>query len=240
MSQNAYNIFQGKAFPGMKGDSRFDLVESAIAYNTINFGRGLTNYPGENDVEMGRRNVATITLSGDIVTSNTVSLTIQGTAVSVVFATSHANTVALLLAAIQAVPGVYAASADAAGHVFTVRTKGAAAVISGSIAGGATQATVTVESTNATLAAIKFAGISLHRNKETASYLADEMVDNSRQGEVWVETTVAVTKDQAAYVDLADGNGKFTNVSTGNLATGGVFKSTVSAAGIAPVEINLP
>ncbi len=56
----------------------------------------------------------------------------------------------------------------------------------------------------------------------------------------WVETGVAVTIDEDAYVDVAIGGiGKFTNVSASNLATGGKFRSTVAAAGLALLEIDL-
>ena len=64
-------------------------------------------------------------------------------------------------------------------------------------------------------------------------------VNVGRQGRYFVSVTAAVAIDDAAYCDVADA-GKFTNVATNNLATGGVFKSATTGAGTAIVEINLP
>jgi len=68
----------------------------------------------------------------------------------------------------------------------------------------------------------------------------NDAVNTIRQGQVWVETSAAVTADSDAYVDVAGGIGKFTSSSSGNLATGGKFRSTTAGAGLAKLEINLP
>ena len=241
MSQTAYNLLMGTGFAGMKADSAFDLVESIIAYNAINFGRGLASYKGETDVEMAKRDVATVTYSADFVASNKVNLTINGVAMAeVTFATDHATTAAAVLAAIQAVSTVYSATKDGAGRVFTIRTKGTVATITGAVTAGGSQATTTVESTTASATNMVFKGISVHRHNESGAYAAKDIVDVIRQGRVWIETSGTVAVDQTAYVDLSDGLGKFTATSTNNLATGGVFKSAVTGAGLAVVEINLP
>lgn len=48
-----YDQFQQKAFAGMKGDSRYDLVESYAAENEIPFGTVVTQGTGINQVTLG-------------------------------------------------------------------------------------------------------------------------------------------------------------------------------------------
>ncbi len=85
-----------------------------------------------------------------------------------------------------------------------------------------------------------FRGIALHIHNEARKYEEKDTVSVLRKGMAWVETGVAVTIDEDAYVDVAIGGiGKFTNVSASNLATGGKFRSTVAAAGLALLEIDL-
>lgn len=240
MSQTSYSTEMGKAFAGMKSDARFDLVESAAAFNAINFGRAVANEAGENDVHHPVRDVATITFSiTDFVASNVIATTINGVAAAnVTFTVDHATTATNLLAAIAAHPAVTGASKDATGRIYTVETKGVATTQAAVVTGGSTQAAVAVE--YLTAMDELFRGIALHRHNQTGAYAAGDIVDVLRQGRAWVETSVAVTADDTAYVDMAGGIGKFTNVSTNNLATGGKFRSTVGAAGLAEIEINLP
>jgi hypothetical protein len=85
-----------------------------------------------------------------------------------------------------------------------------------------------------------FRGVALHIHNEARKYEEKDTVSVLRKGLVWVETGVAVTIDEPAYVDVAIGGiGKFTNVSASNLATGGTFRSSVAAAGLALLEIDL-
>lgn len=91
-----------------------------------------------------------------------------------------------------------------------------------------------------------FRGISLQTHKEqlsngTVQYNQSDAVSTLREGGAYVEASVAVTVDEPAYVVASGGDaGKFTNVSTSNIGPVGVFKGTIAAAGIVPVEINLP
>jgi len=84
-----------------------------------------------------------------------------------------------------------------------------------------------------------FRGIALHVHNEAKKYEATDTVSVLRKGMAWVDTSEAVDIDDAAYVDV-DQDGKFCDTSTDNLATGGAFRSTNAAAGLALVEINLP
>jgi hypothetical protein len=91
-----------------------------------------------------------------------------------------------------------------------------------------------------------FRGIAVHTHKQSPNigtpateYADEEAVGYMTQGGIWVPTTVAVSNDEDAYVNVAIGGseGKFTNVSTGNIATGGKFKKTIGAAGLSIVEL---
>lgn len=101
------------------------------------------------------REVSTITLNADLVTSNSIVVTVDGTALSAInYATSHAATLTAIATAIQATAGVLTASAS--GRVITVTgaNPGDPFTIAMTITAGASQATVTVaESTAASGAA---------------------------------------------------------------------------------------
>ena len=75
-----------------------------------------------------------------------------------------------------------------------------------------------------------------------AEYRDGDTVNVLRRGRVYVTVTANVSAGEDAYVDvLTSGEeGKFTNVSTDNLATGGVFRSSASTGELAVVEVNLP
>ena len=195
-------------------------------------------------------------LDADLVTSNTIDAVVayeDGTTESisqVTFATSHSNTVDLVEAALAALPGVASAAAvDSAKRIIRVVPADpfgnnlVAASSSMTVAAGASQAGVTARDLLAWNEL--FRGIALHTNKapsstNTSNYAANDAVNVLRSGCAWVETAVAVNAGQKAYVDMSGGIGKFTNVSSGNLPTGGRFASTVAAAGLAKLEINLP
>lgn len=99
-----------------------------------------------------------------------------------------------------------------------------------------------------------FRGFSIHRHVEkkqgtgVAQYEDKTAVDVLRRGVIWcvVEPTVAsLSVDDPVYVNVAVASheGKVTEVSTGNIATGGVCKKLVTSVGgeaLAAVEVNLP
>lgn len=100
-----------------------------------------------------------------------------------------------------------------------------------------------------------FRGFAVHKHKARnittdVTVIADEEgVDVLRQGVIWcpVETTVAVPAiDVAVFLNVAVVGaelGRVTQVSTANLATGGIFKQLATGPDgedLALVEINLP
>ena len=166
---------------------------------------------------------------------------VNGTAITpVVFATSQAVTLAALIAAVDGLTGV-SAIAGAAKTVLVEMEDGSTITVSTVVTGGTNQAVGTPTYS----ADDVFRGISLAIQKEqtlagVVQYNQYEAVSVLRKGQAWVETSLAVVADETAYLDMTGAIGKFTNSSSGNLATGGKFRSTVAAAGLAVLEINLP
>lgn len=91
---------------------------------------------------------STVVLSADLVTSNSVAVTVNGDSVTpVVFATDHDTTMSAIITAIEAdITGATATLTDEAGdnRTFTVDVFGENAVVTVVVALGATQATATI------------------------------------------------------------------------------------------------
>ena len=84
--------------------------------------------------------LGTINFSVDFITGNVISASVGGVSISpVTFTTSHANTATLLLAALNALPGV-TATKDGTGHIYYINNF----TLTGSVSGGASQPTVTI------------------------------------------------------------------------------------------------
>jgi hypothetical protein len=238
MSQTSYASSQGTKFAGLISDARPSLVESAAALTAVPFGRGVGAEAGDTDsAHLALRDKGTLTYNGDFRATDVIIVTINGVACGTVnFTSTHATTAAAVLAAIVAHADVTAASKSANGRVFSIETEGE--VISIAVTGSSVTAAAAVD--YVTLQNDVFRGVSVHRHNEAGEYSANDIMDILRQGEIWVDTSITVVADDTAYVDLAGGLGKFTNVSTNNLATGGKFRSSVTGAGLAKIEINLP
>lgn len=241
MSQTSYAINMPAYFAGMKADARFDEVISRQAGETIPFGRAVAAEAGNvNSVVLPKNDNAQIVFDADFVTSNTIDLDVNGVSITqVTFTTDHDTTAGLLVAAIAALTGVTCTlnASDANNRTFDIETDGVAITISNIVvAAGASQAgsAVTYSADDV------FRGISLHTHKELGYYAVTDMVSIGTKVVAIVETSVAVTADDTAYVDLSGAIGKFTNVSTNNMTTGGKFLTTIAAAGLAAVQINLP
>jgi hypothetical protein len=233
-----------EAFAGLKVDSRFDHVETGQASVAIPFGYPVGAEAGNlTQVAKFSKDNCSLLYDADFVTGNLINGTVNGVAwTEVPFDTDQATTLTNLIAAVNALDGV-TATAGAARTVLIEMDDGSQITVTTVVTGGASQAvgTPTYSSDNV------FRGIALHKHQQqlsvgvqTAQYAVGEPVSVLRQGAAWGECSVAVTADEDAYVDIAAGTGKFTNVSTDNVATGGKFRSTLAAAGIAKVEINLP
>lgn len=245
MSQTSYSQYMGSAYAGMKADSRFDEVESFAADGAIPFGRGVGAESGNVDtVTLPKKDNAKLVFDADFVTSNKINLKVNGESITEVdFDTDHDTTADALVAAIAALSGVTCSldSTDTDNRTFDIETDGDEITVSDvAVTGGSSQAGSSVTYSGDDI----FRGIALAEHKEqdssgVAQYNDKDAVSVLRKGVAWVETSGAVTADQTAYVDLAGKIGKFTATSTNNMTTGGKFRSTISAAGLAKVEIDL-
>lgn len=252
MSQLSYNINQSEAFAGMKVDSRFDTVESHLAEGAIPFGYGVMS--GYEDavrqVRLPSAIQSVLTADADLVSLNSTIATVNGDALTaVVYATSHAATMTALAAMIQTHASVLTAVVSASRVITAIGIDGAALTITAVTTLGASQAGWTAAATDPGV----FRGLAVHRHMEkalntgVAQYADKDAVDVCRKGLVWMPVVIGVTvaSDETAYINLAvtAEAGKVTNVSSGNIATGGkVRKVTTDPAGanIAQIEINLP
>jgi len=75
-----------------------------------------------------------------------------------------------------------------------------------------------------------------------AEYRDGDTVNVLRRGRVYVTVTANVSAGDDAFVDVVTSGeeGQFTNVSTDNLATSGVFRTSADSGELAVVEVNLP
>jgi hypothetical protein len=253
MSQTAYNINQSEAFAGMKVDSRFDTVESHLAEGAIDFGLGVMSgfEDAVRQVRIPSKIQSVLSIDADLIASNSTIATVNGNDTApVVYATSHAATMTALAAAIAGLDDVLSATYPGSGRDITIVGEDGVAIDASAVTTlGASQGTWTQVQSDPGV----FRGIAIHRHVEkaqvtgVAQYADKEAVDVSRKGVVWMPVVIGVTvlPDEDAYINLAitAEAGKVTNVSSGNIATGGkVRKVTTDPAGanIAAIEINLP
>jgi hypothetical protein len=226
-------------------DSYPHVCESAIPQEDIAFGAPVFGMPGvENKAYNYHNEVATITLSTDLITANVISVVYGGITVTRTYATSHAATMTAFVADLKADLAAYISNASYTGDVLTITflPKYEAAVTC-TVTSGATQPTVTtvVSSTRVFLGVAPFVQIGGGRytGAGTACYEALSNVDIVTRGRLWVVAASTVTDKVAAYVVKASGSTQntFTNVSTSNYAVGGKFRSNYSG-GFALLEVN--
>ena len=241
MSQSAYNSNIPPAFAGMKADIQNDRVESHVAKDEIALGAALAAEAGDpNFVRMPVVNVNTIDFSADLITANVFDATgIDSVDLTpVTFTVDHNSTMAAIVAAIEAQVTTVTATKTGPREITVSKDSGAAIVIAGAaVTGGTTQPTTAVTASTNDV----FRGVALHKHipatdAGVAQYVENDSVDTLKQGQVWVNTSVAVAVDDTAYA-LKDGTGRFTNVAGSNLVTGGVFKSATTGAGLAKLQI---
>lgn len=249
MSQTSYPLEQSEAYAGMKVDSRFDTVESHLAEGSIPFGYGLMsgNEDAHRQVRVPSKTQSVLSADADLVTSNSTVVTINGDALdAVVFDTDHDTTMALIAAEIETHEDVLSATVTAARDITILGLDGVAISASAVTTGGASQPTWSqVQSDPGT-----FRGISIHRHVEkvastgVAQYQDQESVDTLRKGIVWMPYVDAATpsEDDTLYINLAVAGeeGKATDVSTNNVATGGVIRKVDTTNKLLQAEINLP
>lgn len=222
--------------------------ESAIAKEDINFGSPVFGFVGsENKCYGPHLDKATVTLSADLIASNVYTVTINGTAVTGTYDTSHAATMTALIAAINANTtlaglGISAAVGSSNRVIVVSAPAGLNLTVTGAVTLGASQASVTVVyGTNG-----KFLGVAAfvqNGGKDfgagTACWKNGMSVSILRDGRLYVPAESTVADKDPAYVSGLGGAGtlgKFTDVATNNYDIGGFFRSNVSS-GLALLEV---
>ena len=175
---------------------------------------------------------AVATFSGNLITGNIVSGSVNGEAIKpVLFDTDNATTMAKLVAELEANEQVDKAVLTSA-NVVTVNTFGTTIAVILVVTGGTTQATVSV--VNSQSAGQVYLGVARFDHKESAGiarFEQNDVVPVMTQGEIYVVTGETVQANTKAYV-RADGT--FGNSGT---ETDGVFKENIDGAGLCRLYI---
>ena len=222
-------------------------VESAIAQEAIAFGAPAFGKVGDfNKAYALHKDKVTETLSADLVTSNVLTTTINGTAIASTFATDHATTMTAHIALINAnvtlaAAGITAAAGSSNRIIVISGPAGADLAVTGAVTAGGSQATVTiVYGTN-----LVFLGVSVFVQTGGRDYGAGtsgwkqyDSVNILRNGKIWVLGESTVSANKAAYATLGGSGtvGKFSDVATSNYDIGGYFRSNLNG-GLAVLEV---
>jgi len=201
-------------------------------------------------------NQGSLVFDADLVTSNTIDMDVNGTAMSqVTFATSHLNTMGLIITALEAMDDVQSAALDATDTnnrtiIITGVDDTDIAVTSIVVAAGASQANgAYTKGTRDVLYGIALHSFSLIADSDgVVSYAINDPVNILRQGAVYVYSETAVLSSDTVYCRHEVGGngdlvGQFRNDSDSGkcfAVTGAKFKESTTAPGIVKVEINFP
>ena len=138
--------FPDTALLGLTQSENYEVNGLTAAVATIKPGDLVFSYKGESKAYPYYADTAKTVFSADFVASNTINGTVNGVAITqVTYATSHANTMTLLINAVKALTGVEAVldTTDGTGRTLLIRTKGATITVDFTVAAGASQATDT-------------------------------------------------------------------------------------------------
>jgi len=224
----AYGNIEG-ALAGAKVYTDADVI-SRVAGNTIQFGAPVVAYEDDSTKAYNFQSDKTVaTFDRDFEAGNTISTTVNGlSAATVPFSSSHADTKAALVSAIDALAGITAA--NSAGRAITVISKGAPVVLTTTVIGGTNQAVATqVTSCSATPI-----GVAVRSMKVSGQWDSQDIMPIMREGEIWVLTADAVVANKAAYITSA---GTWTDEVGSNTATNYVFRTSTSGAALARLEV---
>lgn len=195
-----------EAFAGLLFGLGNDGVYTGIAMLDIKAGDPVFGYKGVADrVYPYLADGSKLVFSGDLVASNVVTTTISGyTIAPVTFATSHLNTINLVVSALQAA-GLDAVrdTSDATNRTILVRSKGVVLpTVAVAVTLGASQATVAVTAGSSQV----FLGFAQHTHKEyagVACYRTQDAVNIVRDGKLWVPSTGSIKVNDRLFLDAA-------------------------------------
>lgn len=260
MAQLTYGFLMDVASEGLLADCGFKNCLSPRAFADIPIGRGVAKVVGEDyAVRLPAQNQSVVVLDADLVTSNSVAITLNGIVMTpIVFATSHLATMTAIAAAMALEPNIdTAVVSGATNRTITVTAdQGQVAVVdSFVITLGASQAGVVI--TNGTQDTLY--GVALRiQNKANLNdadgsigpspYFTGEAVSMLTKGRVYVYVDQDVTSDDPVYCRFITGAtdsliGRFRMDADGGeafLVPDAVWRVGASDGGLAVLEINKP
>lgn len=158
----------------------------------------LSQLPKVETVKIGKEGsrvaqVQTITFSADLITSNVINGSVDGTALSATtFATDHATTMAAIATKIAATAGVSTATVGGSGNrviTVTAQSAGVPFTLSGfAVTLGASQATVAIVET-----------VANHGPADDLAEISEE--DDEYYGVIWNERQQDLVEEMAAYIE---------------------------------------
>ena len=208
------------------GSQGTDITEPYVAKSSLGFGKAAFGYKGDPDHAVDiETDSNTITYSGVFITDNVINAVVNGNAIDpVTFTDDQATTMALLVAAIQALDVDYIVSFNAL--IVTVITPGETCVPTSVVTLGATQATVII-GTAAASADHVFLGPVIKAQKaptdvaaSETGYVSGEELEVMRDGylTVVVDAIANCKEHNPVYVIVTGADkGKFTGTTGSNL-----------------------
>ena len=188
-------------------DSLHWEIDSMAAGESINPGAPVFSYNGDTTgTAWGFKvDTAKVVYSADFVASNSIAFTVNGVSITpVVYGTSHAATVAALVAAVDALAGVDCIldTTDTNSRTLLVRTKGLTNTTTSAVTLGASQATVTVTTGSGQV----FRGVAKYAPRVpatvggSAAYVQYESVPVARLADIWVPADSGVDIGEKVYI----------------------------------------
>lgn len=231
--------FPDTARLGAVDSNHMEMDSCPAGVATLVPGDLLFSYDGENKVYPLYADTAKTVFSADFVTSNTINGTVDGVAISqVTFATSHANTMTLLIAAINALTGVQAVldSTDTNGRTILIRKKTVASfAVDFTVAAGASQATDSSTYASGQL----FRGVAKYVTRVpgtvggTGTFAIGEEISVVHDADIWSASASGLAKGDIAYIAT---NGKF---GTSGVSVGARAYAAYDSAAVATL-VRLP
>ena len=199
-------------------------TDTGILQESVTPGTPLFGYANSgNQVWKLKADVSKLVFSADLSASNSTVVTVNSVAsAAVVYATSHAATIAAVVNAIKALAGVEAVldSADANSRTILIRTKGLTATASGAVTGGSA---VTVTPTNGLFGQV-FKGVLAKGDAVpttiggTATFVQYDAVSMAYDTDIWAQAAAGVDSNEIAYVAVGTGVYATSGVDVGNRA----------------------
>lgn len=201
--------FPDTALRGVIDSSHNEIDSITAAVATLASGALVFSYNDENKAYPYCLDTAKTVFGGDFVASNTIDGTIDGVAIAqVTYASSHANTMTLLLAAINALTGVEAIldTTDTNSRTILIRKKGTASFVANfTVAAGGSQATDTTTYASGQ----KFRGVAKYATLVpttvggTGAFAVGEAVPVARLCDIWAASASGLGKGDIAYITTA-------------------------------------